>query len=279
MNLGPFALPIGPAIFFVSVAVAIFAGWLADKRNKHVEPAIFTCVAIGLIVARISFVLHYLPGYEGSLLKMLDARDLGFDALPGVAASIVTVLIIIARRKEVRRPLLIAAVAGLFIWTMANAATERLRSPDMAPTVMLANAQGSAQALPPHDGKPFIVNLWASWCGPCRDEMPVLANAQARYPGLDLVFVNQGESPKTAHDFLAGLNLQIGNSLFDPDLSFAKATDTTAYPTTLFYDASGRLLERHLGRLSHATFEATIERLYPASALRAGDGAAFKAAQ
>jgi thiol-disulfide isomerase/thioredoxin len=275
MNIGPFALPIGPTIFFVSFAVAILAGWLVDKQNKHVEPAIFTSVAIGLIVARIAFVLQYLAGYEGSLLKMLDFRDAGFDTLPGVAAGIVVVLIFAARRKAIRRPLLIAAVAGLLTWSTVNVATDRLRPPAMAPTVMLADAHGGAQALPPRDGKPFVVNLWASWCGPCRDEMPVLANAQATYPGLDLIFVNQGESPATANAFLAGLNLRVANSLFDPSLSVAKATDTTAYPTTLFYDASGRLLERHLGRFSQATFEATINRLYPASVRRAeGAGAA-----
>ena len=103
------------------------------------------------------------------------------------------------------------------------------------------------QALAPRDGKPLIINLWATWCGPCQTEMPVLANAQARYPGLNLVFVNQAERRNTVDAFIEALKLHIANSLFDPDLSVAKATHTTAYPTTLFYDASGRLLERHLG--------------------------------
>jgi hypothetical protein len=64
------------------------------------------------------------------------------------------------------------------------------------------------------------------------------------------------------------LNLHVNNSLFDPELSVAKATGTMAFPTTLFYDASGRLLDSHLGRFSQATFEATITHLYPSIATR-----------
>ncbi|MCX4177597.1 MULTISPECIES: TlpA family protein disulfide reductase [Paraburkholderia] len=94
------------------------------------------------------------------------------------------------------------------------------------------------QALAPRDGKPLVINLWATWCAPCQTEMPVLASAQARYPGLNLVFVNQGERRDTVDAFMKALNLRIANSLFDPELSVAKATETTAYPTTLIYDAS-----------------------------------------
>jgi thiol-disulfide isomerase/thioredoxin len=272
MNIGPVSLPIGAVVFLASIAAAVFAGCLVDRSCKNIEPIIFTSTMVGVIVARASFVLHYLPSYGGSLLKMVDLRDAGFDTFPGVAAGLVLIAYVLMRRKSVRRPLLVATAAGLATWGAASAATTQSSHSASAPTEMLVNAAGTMQALAPRDGKPLIINLWATWCGPCQTEMPVLANAQARYPGLNLVFVNQAERRNTVDAFMEALKLHIANSLFDPDLSVAKATHTTAYPTTLFYDASGRLLERHLGFFSQATFEATIGRLYPASVLRMSRG-------
>ncbi|WP_207004951.1 TlpA family protein disulfide reductase [Trinickia mobilis] len=268
MNIGPISLPIGLVFFLLSIAAAIFAGYLSGKKNKEIEPAIFTSTIIGLIVARISFVLHYLPSFDGSLLKMVDFRDAGFDMFPGVAAGIVVIVFILIRRRNIRRPLLISTVVGLATWGVTSTATTYFSRSAAVPTLSLFNEAGTAQALPPRDGKPLVINLWATWCAPCQAEMPVLASAQARYPGLDLVFVNQAERHDTVDAFMKALNLHIANSLFDPELSVAKATDTNAYPTTLFYDTSGRLVERHLGRFSQATFEEAISRLYPASVLR-----------
>ncbi|MGF6782269.1 prolipoprotein diacylglyceryl transferase family protein [Paraburkholderia sp. GAS334] len=263
MNIGPLSLPIGPIIFFLSVAIAIFAGWLIDKGRRDTDPVIFAAVIIGLIVARISFVLQYLPSYQDSLFKILDFRDTGFEPLPGVVAGLITIGLVLARRKSIRRPSLLATVVGLAVWGVASAATGLMTPSSTVPDNSLFNAAGTSQPLAPHDGKPHVINLWATWCAPCQAEMPILANAQAGYPGLDLVFVNQGERPNTVDSFMANLNLHVNNSLFDPSLSVAKATGTKAFPTTLFYDASGRLLESHLGRFSEATLEATISHLYP----------------
>jgi len=53
-------------------------------------------------------------------------------------------------------------------------------------------------------GLPAVVVLWASWCGPCREEMPLLAKAQQREPGVRFLFVNQGESESAVRRYLAG---------------------------------------------------------------------------
>jgi thiol-disulfide isomerase/thioredoxin len=156
----------------------------------------------------------------------------------------------------------------LAAWGVAGTAAGLMGPSSSVPDKFLLNAAGVSQPLAPHDGKPLVINLWATWCAPCQAEMPVLATAQASYPGLDLVFVNQGEQRDTVDSFMTNLNLRVSNSLFDPELSVSKATGTKAFPTTLFYDASGKLLESHLGRFSQATFEATITHLYPGIATR-----------
>jgi thiol-disulfide isomerase/thioredoxin len=270
MNIGPFAFPVGPLVFFVGVAIALLAAWFFDKRHGKAETAVTTSIIVGLVAARVGFVLRFLPGYDASLLKMLDFRDGGFDTVVGVVAGIAMVLFFVIRRKEIRRPLLLAAIAGFAAWGAAAAATGGAARPGAVPVVSLPGLEGGEHALALHDGKPLVVNLWATWCAPCQAEMPVLADAQARHRGVDLVFVNQGESRATVDAFMTDLNLHIDNSLIDPTLSVARATGVGAYPTTLFYDASGRLVETHLGRFSTASFEATLARLYPASILKLG---------
>jgi hypothetical protein len=61
MNLGSYAVPVGPVLFFVSIAVAIFSGWLVDRKSRDIEPAVLKSVLIGLLVARATFVMQYLP--------------------------------------------------------------------------------------------------------------------------------------------------------------------------------------------------------------------------
>lgn len=263
MNIGPLSLPIGPIIFFLSVAIAIFAGWAADKSSRDTESIVFTGVIIGLLVARVSFVLQYLRSYGGSVFKMLDFRDSGFNTLAGVIAGLITIGIVLMRRKAIRRPLLVATVVGFTAWAGASAAVTLMGAPSAVPDRLLTNADGAPQPLAPHDGKPLVINLWATWCAPCQAEMPILASAQKQYRGLDLVFVNQAEQRDAIDSFMTRLDLHLSNSLLDPELTVAKATGTAAFPTTLFYDASGRLLERHLGRFSEATFEAALAHLYP----------------
>jgi thiol-disulfide isomerase/thioredoxin len=185
----------------------------------------------------------------------------GFTAMPGVIAGVVAVIWTMGRRRDMRWTLFISATAGLLTLFVTSTAFSDWQSPQDVPAISLFSRDGSRKALQFHDGKPMVVNLWATWCGPCRDEMPTLAMMQKAHPEIDLVFVNQGESSDAVEAFLKELDLHIVNALSDPGLDVARATGVTAYPTTLFYDASGHLVEKHLGRLSPATFQATLEHL------------------
>jgi thiol-disulfide isomerase/thioredoxin len=263
MNVGLFTLPIAPLIFFISVVVAVFSGWIFRKGRADVDGALFTSVFTGLIVARLSFALHYLPAYKDNLWKILDYRDQGFDLLPGVIAGACVVLWFVVRRRAMRVPLLAAVVAGAVVWSGATAAVKFSRSPQSIPAVSLRNMEGMQQPLAKRNGRPVVLNLWATWCPPCQAEMPVLEEAQKNTPGIDIVFVNQGETRETVNSYLSSHDLNIQNSLLDPQLTVARAVSAKAYPTTLFYDAQGRLVSAHLGQFSRATFTQAIEQFYP----------------
>ncbi|HVE07631.1 MAG TPA: TlpA disulfide reductase family protein [Paraburkholderia sp.] len=264
MNLGLFSLPIAPLILFASVAAALLAARFAGKAAAAgTDNAVFMALLVGLVAARLVFVGRYLPAYEGSVLKMLDFRDLGFDGTAGVVAGAAVAAWLLWRRRAMRRPLAAALVAGVATWSVATAAAEYARPPQTVPAVQLVDDRGQIESLARRDGKPLVVNLWATWCPPCQAEMPSLAKAQAQHAGIDMVFVNQGETRDTIAGFLQAHDIRIEHSLLDPRLEVARAVKAAGYPTTLFYDAQGRLVASHLGPFSAATFQQALEQLYP----------------
>jgi thiol-disulfide isomerase/thioredoxin len=129
------------------------------------------------------------------------------------------------------------------------------------PALSLSDADGREVPLHAFAGRPLVVNLWASWCPPCRREMPELARAQRVYKDVSFVFVNQGEAAGPIRSYLQEQGLQLDNVLLDRTNRMGKATGSPGLPTTLFFDAEGRLVDRRLGQVSAATLAQGIEAL------------------
>ena len=110
-------------------------------------------------------------------------------------------------------------------------------------------------------GRPVVVNLWASWCGPCREEMPLLAAAQQRESAVGFLFVNQGESATVVRAYLTGQGLLLREVLLDTASKLGPAVGSRGLPTTLFYDADGRQVDAHFGVLNAAALESRLRTL------------------
>lgn len=111
-------------------------------------------------------------------------------------------------------------------------------------------------------GYPVVVNVWASWCGPCREEFPALQKLSARY-GKKVAFlgVNYQDSDDAAATFL-GEDPVPYPSYTDPDKKIAESLGIhISVPDTAFYDGGGRLLYLHQGQYrDESELEADIRR-------------------
>lgn len=96
-------------------------------------------------------------------------------------------------------------------------------------------------------GTPLVVNIWASWCGPCRIEAPDLARASARYGDrIQFLGVDILDSRGAARDFMREFGWTYP-SVFDPSGEIRDRLGIFGQPATLFYDATGELVQKWVG--------------------------------
>lgn len=130
------------------------------------------------------------------------------------------------------------------------------------PSAKVHNMQGQEIDLTDYKGQPVVINFWASWCPPCRREMPVLASAQQKYADdVVFIFLNQGESKATVRQFINSEQLALQNMFLDPASRVSRESGSAGLPTTLFYDAQGGLVESHMGELSQASLNYNIQKI------------------
>jgi cytochrome c biogenesis protein CcmG/thiol:disulfide interchange protein DsbE len=111
-------------------------------------------------------------------------------------------------------------------------------------------------------GHPVVVNFFASWCEPCRKEMPAMQTVSTKLRGkVDFVGVNHQDNRDGALQLLnqTGVRYPTG---YDPDGKIATEYGLFGMPTTLFVSPDGRLLEKHTGELTQSQLEQTISRLF-----------------
>ncbi len=128
------------------------------------------------------------------------------------------------------------------------------------PDLPLAGLDGGTVSLSSYAGRPVVLNLWATWCPPCRREMPVLERAQAVFSDVYFVLVNQGESGQQAKDFLQNEGLELTHVLLDKNSEAMGILRAGGLPTTYFFDEGGRMVDVHLGEITMAELEKKISR-------------------
>lgn len=261
--LGPAVLSLNRLLLVVAFVVALVVGQLLGRRRRvNVEPALLQMLLGGILIARLSFIAVYFEDYSSSLFGMVDIRDGGFFPAAGLIAALAIGAFHAWRHKAWRTPLLAALASGAAFWMVTAALFGFMRSVQPAlPDLALLNVEDQPVLLSEFRGRPAVVNLWASWCPPCRREMPVLARAQQEEEAISFVFVNQGEAASTVRDYLRSSGLELDNVLLDYRSAVSREFGVRGMPTTFFFDASGQLVDSHLGELSAAVLKQKMKRL------------------
>ena len=139
-------------------------------------------------------------------------------------------------------------------------------APQPAPDFTVYDAEGNEITLSAlMDGKPTVLNFWASWCGPCRSEMPHIQEAYERLGGeVSFVIINmtdgQRETQESAEEYMAesGWTFPI---YFDSDYDAAMTYGAYSLPQTYFIDAEGRLIAAARGSMSAEVLQSGIDMI------------------
>lgn len=130
----------------------------------------------------------------------------------------------------------------------ASGVIDRSHRGSELPDFTLSDQQGKQLRLQSLKGKPLLINLWATWCGPCVAELPMLGKlAVERVGELKVLTVSQDMQTEKVAPFLAAHGMPHLEAWLDPknDLTFHYGTGTL--PTTVLYDAKGREVWRYVG--------------------------------
>jgi cytochrome oxidase Cu insertion factor (SCO1/SenC/PrrC family) len=129
-----------------------------------------------------------------------------------------------------------------------------------APTFNLAGTDGARVSLAELIGKPLVINFWASYCPPCRAEMPLLQRRVGSSSQVRLVLINEGDSSQAARNFLNATGVQQA-ALLDLDLKVGRAYGVLPLPTTVFVRADGSIAGRQVGELDDRVLAAWLSTL------------------
>ncbi|HYL07726.1 MAG TPA: TlpA disulfide reductase family protein, partial [Candidatus Udaeobacter sp.] len=129
-----------------------------------------------------------------------------------------------------------------------------------APPFTLTSTDGSKVSLAGLSGQPLVINFWASYCPPCKAEMPLLVSSLAAEPRVRLVLIDEGDSPDATRAYLRGLGIQ-QPALLDPDTSVLRSYGMFALPTTIFVRADGAIDRRQVGQVDAQVLAAELSNL------------------
>ena len=142
-----------------------------------------------------------------------------------------------------------SAINGLVIGQLAPDFTARTLE---GPQIRLSDLKGS----------PVAISFWATWCVPCKTELPELQSAASRYSSVQvqILTVNVGESESVVSSYLSELNLKL-NVLLDPDKEIMSHYGIMVLPVTVWVDGKGVVRAEHIGPLDRSLIDRYVADL------------------
>lgn len=137
-----------------------------------------------------------------------------------------------------------------------------VKNPDPAPIFALNDLEGKSLSLSSFSGKVVLLNFWATWCGPCRSEIPGLIELQAKYQDrLQVVGLSTDEGPTDiVKRYVERMHVNYPVAIATPEVA-QKYGGILALPTSFLLDVQGRVVQKHIGLWDRDYFELEIRAL------------------
>jgi thiol-disulfide isomerase/thioredoxin len=183
-------------------------------------------------------------------------------------------------RRDVLRVVVVVSFSGLFgsfIATAQSSTAPAARRAHIAPAAKASvraravNTEELLTLLKGNGSQPLLVNYWATWCEPCRDEFPDLVKIDKQYrpKGLDFIAITlddlkdiNTEVPKFLRKMRATMPVYLLNAADpEPAINAVDREWSGALPATFLYNAKGEIVYKHLGRVNAVELRAAIEKL------------------
>lgn len=158
----------------------------------------------------------------------------------------------------------------LYNWLSSGVDTQQLadqpeQQADTAPDFTVYDAEGNEVKLSDFLGRPTVVNFWASWCGPCKSEMPDFQERYAQYGDqVNFLMVNMTDGSRETVDKASVFIAQQGYTFpvyFDTAQNAAITYSVYSLPTTYFIDAKGEIVAQATGAIDAATLQKGIDMI------------------
>jgi len=256
ISLGPIVISVSQLITGLTVGIFWGLTYLQTRSTdcrKDILNNIFNAFVVGFITARLAFVFTMWKVYQENWWQLVNISDGGFLPSYGWLSGALVLSVYSRHNKVAMKPYFISSIVSLFIFSIATFTAASYATDVSLPQSTVRNIQNQKVTLTAYKGKPVVINLWASWCPPCRREMPVLEAAQKNNSDITFMFINQGENLSAIQNFVRVERLNLRNIFLDSASNVSRETGVAGFPTTLFYDKKGQLISSHMGELSQAS--------------------------
>jgi thiol-disulfide isomerase/thioredoxin len=285
-NFGPFLIPTRPLVLLLSL---FFAIWLATRlaRRFDLETSRVRLIAeytawVGVLGARLGFVAVNWGAYRATPWTALYFWQPGYLYLGGLVFGSCGALLLGQKYFPAKRRALFGALGGgylvgILLYLTALQSLELFRQPDVfgsgntVSDFKLHNLSGAGVNLSDFAGRGIVLNFWATWCPPCRREMPLLDDIQKVYrnKGISIVGVAIDEPAGQVRSYVESIGVSypvwvdVSTSTpgFDRTQEIFSRFGGVGLPTTIFIDRSGTIQKVYVGELSRGFLQSQVEKM------------------
>lgn len=238
------------------IILLVFAEVLARRVDPRFGRWSYLAAAAGVVSARLGHVLENLDTFAPTPWRVLAIWQGGFSLAWAVLPVLVVTAMVLPRPRLAAWGMA-ALAAGVLSWAAIDRLTTDANPPHL-PQMTLQAVEGPPVTLADTAGRPTVINTWATWCPPCRREMPLLAETARAHPEVRFIFANQGEDPEKIRAYLTREKLQLPNVVLDAAMAIPRHYGAVGVPITLFVRADGSLAGHHTGEISPEQLKAKL---------------------